>query len=126
MDFHNELGKKVLEIQVGTAPSAASHYRTIADRDYYCTKIEYRFTTGSTSGTAAIYKAPSGTALASGTPLHGTAMDISTGATADTNISVVLTPSALSISAGDAIGVVWGGTLTSLVGLVICIHLECR
>lgn len=128
MSFHNEIQSTTLEIQVGAAPSAASHYRFIADREYLVTSIKYRFTTGSTSGNFAIYKAPSGTALASGTALHGTAGDVSTGVTADTNVDVTLSTvaGALVIEKNDAIGVVWAGTLTNLVGCIIQIKLEAR
>jgi uncharacterized membrane protein len=82
------------------------------------TSIVLRIRVGSTSGTATFYKAPSGTAAASGTAITGS-IDLSTTPAADTTIVVpLLAGPGLTFNPGDSIAVVIAGTMTSGVGLL--------
>lgn len=65
------------------------------------------------------YKAPSGTAVGSGTLLHSGTYDLV--GTADTNqtLTMVTDQSAVTLAAGDSIGYVLTGTATSAVGTVV-------
>ena len=85
------------------------------------TDVRLRIRVGSTSGTATIYKAPSGTAAASGTQLTGS-IDLSATPTADTTIIVPLLGSAgmagFTMAPGDSIAVVIAGTMTNGVGVL--------
>lgn len=85
------------------------------------TGIYYQQRVASTSGTAKFYKAPSGVAAASGTALHTTAFDLSNAVTVDTTYTatdLVSDISSRTLKAGDAIAVVFSGTMTSGVGLL--------
>lgn len=64
------------------------------------------------------FKAPSGTAVGSGTLLHSGTYDMV--GTADINqvLTLVANPASLQLAAGDSIGYVLTGTATSAVGTV--------
>jgi hypothetical protein len=92
-----------------------------ATRKYVVTGIIGRPTViGSDGGavTAVAKKAPSGTAIASGTALHSSTYNLK--GTAHTNQSLTLstTESDLVIAAGTSIGLDFTGTLTAAVGVV--------
>jgi hypothetical protein len=93
----------------------------IATRPYVVKAITARpRVVGSDSGTvtAAIKKAASATAPASGTALHTGTIDLK--GTADTNQALTLstTPATLKLAAGDALCIDFTGTLTAAVGTV--------
>lgn len=93
----------------------------VAPRGYRVKYIIGRVTAAGTNGsavTAAVKKAPSGTAIASGTALHSSTMDLK--GTADTNqvLTLSTTSTDLDIAAGDAIGIDFTGTLTSATGVI--------
>lgn len=76
---------------------------------------------GGSGATIKFYKAPSGTAAASGVQLDsGAGFDASTGGTADANQTLGLSTvgGALTLDVGDSINIVVSGTMTSAVGLV--------
>lgn len=80
--------------------------------------IVLRIRVGSTSGTAQIFKAPSGTAIGSGTAITAS-IDLSATPPADTAINVPLVSGpGLLLQPGDSIGVVIGGTMTNGVGII--------
>ena len=83
------------------------------------TAVTFRIRVGSTSGTAQLVKTPSGTTAANGTNFTST-MDLSTTPTADTTITVPLLASAqpTQINPGDALSLIFAGTLTSGVGYI--------
>jgi len=64
------------------------------------------------------YKAPSGTAVGSGTKLHSGSYDVK--GTADTNQTLTLSNSItdISLATGDSIGYVLTGTATAAVGAI--------
>ena len=68
--------------------------------------------------TAVIKKAPSGTAIASGTALHTGSADLK--GTINTNQALTLsaTPADLVLAAGDAVGIDCTGTMTAARGVV--------
>lgn len=92
----------------------------VADRKYKVKSISSRVTAAGTDAsavTAAIKKAPSATAIASGTALHSGTIDLK--GTANTNQAITLstTTSDLDIAVGDAIGMDFTGTLTAATGV---------
>jgi hypothetical protein len=91
----------------------------VAPRPYMVTFASARVTAAGTdaaAATAAIKKAPSGTAIASGTALHTSTINLK--GTANTNQSLTLsaTPADRKIAQGDAIGFDFTGTLTTATG----------
>lgn len=93
----------------------------VAHRAYRVHKITVRpLVVGSDGGavTAVIKKAPSGTAIASGTALHSSTADLK--GTINTNQALTLsaTTADLNIAAGDAIGMDTTGTMTAARGVV--------
>ena len=95
----------------------------IATVPVFITQLAYRIRVASTSGTAVFYKVPSGTAVGSGTAISGT-VDLGSTPAADTvfPISFLTAPvgnnPGILLNPGDSIGVVFGGTMTSGVGLL--------
>ena len=90
----------------------------VAARAYRVHKITVRILGTAASATGAIKKAPSGTAIASGTALHASTFAFD--ATTNTNVTPTLTATTadLNIAAGDCIGVDVTGTLTSATGVI--------
>lgn len=105
-------------VQVPYTASSVTQAVFIAKIPCVVTGIDYRQRVASTSGTAQFYKAASGVAAASGSALHSTAFDLSNAVTVDTNYSATLVSDskALTLSPGDSINVVFGGTMTNGVG----------
>lgn len=64
------------------------------------------------------YKAPSGTAAASGTLLHSGSYDCKGTADANQTLTLVTDLSSLTLAPGDSLNVVLTGTPTSMVGVV--------
>ena len=102
---------------VATTPDKSSF---VATRKYRVLGITARVTAAGTDAgavTAEVRKAPSGTAIASGTLLH--TGNINLKGTANTNQVLTLAAAAnLEIAAGDAIGLDVTGTLTTATGIV--------
>lgn len=93
----------------------------VAHRAYRVHKISVRpLVVGSDAGavTTTVKKAPSGTAIASGTVLHSSSADLK--GTINTNQALTLsaTTADLNIAAGDAIGMDTTGTMTAARGVV--------
>lgn len=107
----------------GATPATAANYDVFWTAPYgvTVTGIVIRFGTASASGTVDVRKAASGTAFASGTSLLSA--PASTAGTINTNLTATLTGTAanLNLNAGDSLGLVSGGTLTSLANLSITI-----
>jgi hypothetical protein len=100
--------------------TTVTQYLFIATIPVICTGFVVRIRVGSTSGTVTLVKCPSGTAPASGTALS-LAVDISATPTADTTINVPLivgnNNANVTLNAGDALGLVFAGTMTSGIGI---------
>jgi hypothetical protein len=93
----------------------------VAPRGYRVKAITGRVTAaGTDSGavTLAVKKAASGTAIASGTALHSSTMDLKGTANTNQTLTLSTTSSDLDIAAGDAIGIDVTGTLTAATGVV--------
>lgn len=95
----------------------------VATRAYRVKYIIARVTVAGTDTTtpvpiAVVKKAASGTAIASGTALHSSSINLR--GTADTNqvLTLSTTSTDLDIAAGDAIGLDLSGTLTAATGVV--------
>lgn len=90
----------------------------IASRKSVITDITGRTTVAGTGGacTLQIFKAPSGTAIGSGTLVHTSTFNLV--GTINTNQVLVLAtdPAVLTLQVGDALGYVLTGTATSAVG----------
>ncbi len=99
----------------------------VADKAYRVIGITGRSTIAGTNGgavTAAVMKAPSGTALSAGTALQQSTINLKT--TADTNFSAVsltATTADLTLAAGDCVGLDVTGTTTAARG-VVCVFLQ--
>lgn len=74
--------------------------------------------TDASAVTAVIKKAPSGTAIASGTALHSGTFNLKGTAATNQTLTLSTTSSDLDIAAGDSIGIDFTGTLTSATGIV--------
>ena len=109
----------VVKFPLASDAVAANGAIFIAEHDYVIDSVKARWGAASTSLTATLYKANSGTALSDGIPISS-ALD--TSPTVDTNNSATLvSESARGIREGQAVGIVFAGTATNLVGLVISI-----
>jgi hypothetical protein len=109
----------VVKFPLATDAVAANGAIFIAEHDYVIDSVKARWGVASTSLNATLYKADSGTALSDGTAISS---EINTSTTADTNNSATLvSESARGIKEGQAVGIVFSGTATNLVGLVISI-----
>lgn len=114
--------------QVGFIPVSLEYNASSVDKSSFVAQRSYRVMgilarvtaagTDVSAVTAAVKKAPSGTAIASGTALHSGSVDLK--GTANTNQSITLstTDSDLNIDEGDAIGLDVTGTLTAATGVV--------
>lgn len=96
----------------------------VADRAYRVHSITVRpLVAGTDAGavTGTVNKAPSGTAIASGTALHTSTFNAK--GTINTNQALTLsaTSSALNLAAGDALGIDFTGTTTAARGIVTVI-----
>lgn len=101
--------------------SNATNIVMVATRAMRVKAILGRVNVAGTDGsavTATVYKAPSGTALASGTALHTGTFNLKGTAATNQALALSATDSDLSIAAGDTIGVVLTGTLTSATGAI--------
>jgi len=109
----------VVKFPLATDAVAENGAIFIAEHDYVIDSVKARWGVASDSLKATLYKANSGTALSNGTAISS---EIDTGTTANTNNSAtLLSESARGITEGQAVGIVFSGTATSLVGLVISI-----
>ena len=97
----------------------------VADRAYKVLKVMLRSTIAGTDGgavTGVVKKAPSATAIASGTAVHQSSFNLKT--TADTSATAVVlsaTDSDTILAAGDALGLDVTGTTTAARGCVTVI-----
>jgi len=99
--------------------SNATNVLLVADRAYRVKAILGRVQAAGTDGsavTATVYKAPSGTAIASGTPLHSGTFNLKGTASTNQTLTLSATAGVLDIAAGDTIGVILTGTLTTATG----------
>lgn len=99
--------------------SNATNVLLVADRAYRVKAILGRVQAAGTDGsavTATVYKAPSGTAIASGTALHTGTFNLKGTASTNQTLTLSSTAGVLDIAAGDTIGVILTGTLTTATG----------
>ena len=75
--------------------------------------------TDASAVTAVIKKAPSGTAIASGTALHSSTINLKGTAATNQTLTLSTTDGVIRLAAGDAIGIDFTGTLTSATGTVV-------
>lgn len=107
--------------QVWYVPSSVDVPFFVADRAYKVTGIRGCVEVAGTDAgavTAAIKKAPSATAIASGTALHSGTFNLKGTAATNQVLTLSTTASDLLIEAGDRIGIDFTGTLTSATGAV--------
>lgn len=115
----------VSAVLAGTTPQTAGNYGTFFIAPFKCKVLSVRESHGvaSSSGTVQVEKLTSGQNKDAGTDLLSSA--ISTSATADTPVSgtLVTTAASLQLAAGDRLGLVNGGTLTSSEELCVTVEL---
>jgi hypothetical protein len=112
----------------GASAVTAGNYNIFWIAPYGCevVGVKVRFSAASSSGTVDVKKAPSGTAIGSGTSVLSAV--VSTAGAANTNVAGALNATVANrqLAAGDALGIVAGGTLTSLADLVVAVELKRR
>ncbi len=81
-------------------------------------EVSLRHSGTSTSGTATLYKAASGTAIGAGTAMTA-ATDLSRAV--DINRDIALIANTTFLRKGEVLGFVFAGTMTSLTGLVVSV-----
>jgi hypothetical protein len=99
--------------------SDATNVLLVADRAYRVKVILGRVQAAGTDGsavTATVYKAPSGTAIASGTALHTGTFNLKGTASTNQTLTLSSTAGVLDIAAGDTIGIILTGTMTTATG----------
>jgi hypothetical protein len=89
-----------------------------ADRAYKVIDIRGRVTAGASGATAVVRKAPSGTAIASGTALHSSTFDLNGTANANQTLTLSTTDTDLDLAAGDSIVLDVSGTTTGATGAI--------
>jgi hypothetical protein len=111
----------LIPIQVALSATDASRAVFIATRACRLKAVKMMLTVGSTSGTLTVEKLTGTTAAGSGTVLLGGTIDLSTNTAANTSTSgtLISTVASLTLAAGDRLGVVIAGTMTSLAGCIV-------
>lgn len=100
--------------------SSADKVAFVATRAYRVKGITARVETAGTDAgavTAAVKKAASGTAIASGTALHASTINLKGTAATNQSLTLSTTDSDLDIDAGAAIGIDFTGVLTAATGV---------
>lgn len=110
----------VARFLTATEATTANGVFFIAKEDCKIAEVSLRFSTTSTSGTATLYKASSGTALGSGTAITNA---VSIAGTANENVDGSLIANTISVAKGQALGIVFAGTVTNLVGLIVSVKI---
>jgi hypothetical protein len=108
-----------LKVNIPWSATSANSLAFVAPRSLVIQAITARVETAGTDAgavTAVVNKAASGTALTAGTALHSGTINLK--GTAATNQSLTLASGAVALNAGDAIGIVYTGTMTAAVGVV--------
>jgi hypothetical protein len=117
---NNTLGTGFIYARIPWDPASnATNILHTADRPLRVKSILGRVNVAGTDAgavTAQVFKAPSGTALASGTLLHTGTFNLKGTAATNQTLTLSATDAALNIETGDTIGVVITGVLTSAVG----------
>lgn len=117
---NNIFGVGFLPQTVTYSPTSnATQVALVADRAYRVKSIIGRVQAAGTDGsavTATVYKAPSATAIASGTALHAGTFNLKGSASTNQTLTLSTTAGVLDIAAGDTIGVILTGTLTTATG----------
>lgn len=91
----------------------------VANRKYRVKAIVARIdTVDGAATTATIRKAPSATAIASGTALHSSTINLNTGAATNQTLTLSTTSTDLDIAAGDCIGIDFSAAMTGAYGSV--------
>ena len=108
--------------------SNATNVAFVANRAMRVKSIVGRVQAAGTDGgavTATVYKAASGTAIASGTALHSGTFNLKGTASTNQTLTLSTTAGVLDIAAGDTIGAIFTGVLTTATG-GITVHLAPR
>lgn len=116
---HTQAG--FVNVNIEYDASSVDKVSFVANRAYIVKGIRGRVEAAGTdvsAVTAAIKKAASGTAIASGTALHSSTMNLKGTAATNQTLTLSTTASDLLIAAGTAIGIDFTGTLTSATGVV--------
>lgn len=99
-------------------PTSITKACFVATRPMRVKAIILRVTATDAGEVVDVFKAPSATALGSGTQLNLTQGDLSTGANTNQTLGISATAAALEIATGDAIGLVFGSALDTATGVV--------
>lgn len=111
----------VVFVDIEYNASSVSKSSFVANRAYRVKSIIGRVEVAGTDAgtvTATAAKVASGTAIASGTALHSGTMNLKGTAATNQTLTLSTTSSDLTINQGDAIGVIFAGTLTAATGVI--------
>ena len=111
-----------ITINIPNNTDAVDQIAFIAPCDCQLVRVEERHGTGSTSGTLDIERVPDGTAVGSGTSMLTATMSLS--GTDDERVRGAIDVDEDKIAQGQAVGLVFAGTLTNLVNADITIILR--
>jgi hypothetical protein len=110
-----------VKINIPYNASSVDSVNMVAARSYRVIDVRGRVEVAGTDAgavTAAVKKAPSGTAIASGTALHSSTFNLKGTAATNQTLTLSTTSADLDIAVGDSIGVDLTGTLTSATGVL--------
>lgn len=102
-------------------PTSVDEVFYVADRPLKVKAVRARVEVAGTDAgavTAVVKKAASGTAIASGTALHTSTINLKGTAATNQTITLSATDTDTDLAAGDAIGIDYTGTLTAAVGCI--------
>jgi len=119
-----ENDNEVYTFYFSAAEDCADGYLMIANYSYVVDSVKAKFTTTSSSGTIDIKVCDDGEAISSGTSVLASTMSIA--GSADTNVSGSLTTTQANrkIAKGQSLAIDFGGTTTSIAGLVVTVVLR--
>jgi hypothetical protein len=110
-----------VKINIPYNASSVDSVNMVAARSYRVIDVRGRVEVAGTDAgavTAAVKKAPSGTAIGSGTALHSSTFNLKGTAATNQTLTLSTTSADLDIAVGDSIGVDLTGTLTSATGVL--------
>ena len=115
---------EVYNFRFGVAGDCVDTCVFIARYEYVISSFTVRYAVASTSGTVTLDVVDSGEAPSAGTSALSTTVSLSS--TADTNISGTLSTTQTDrlLSAGQSLALNFGGTMTSIIGLVVSVSLR--
>ena len=118
----NGLWKPITYDQIGAATDVVSKDIFISDGYYQVRDVRESHSVASDSGTLQVEVLTSGQDADAGVDQLSSAVNLA--GTADTPVKGTLISTPTQINPGNRVGLVFGGTLTNMVGMHVTVHLE--